>query len=48
MSGCIREGAYADLTAFAADPLTSPPETLPHIPITLTVVDGRIVHRRSV
>ncbi|TDD96833.1 amidohydrolase [Actinomadura rubrisoli] len=44
-AGRIREGFQADLTLFAGDPLTTPPDELPHLPVTMTIVDGRIVHR---
>ncbi|MER7409148.1 amidohydrolase [Streptomyces cacaoi] len=44
-AGRVREGFRADLTAFAADPLAVPPGELAETPVTLTVVDGRIVHR---
>jgi predicted amidohydrolase YtcJ len=44
-SGRVAVGFRADLTAFAADPISCPPDELPDLPITLTVVDGRIVHQ---
>ncbi|WP_017615671.1 amidohydrolase [Nocardiopsis salina] len=44
-SGIVREGARADLTAFVGDPLTTAPDDLPGLPVALTVVDGRVVHR---
>lgn len=44
-AGRIAPGLRADLTAFADDPVTCDPNALPELPVTLTVVDGRIVHR---
>ena len=43
--GRIAPGMRADLTGFGADPVTCDPEELPALPIALTVVDGRVVHR---
>jgi predicted amidohydrolase YtcJ len=43
--GRLREGLRADITAFAADPVTTPADELPDVPVRLTVVDGEIVHR---
>lgn len=43
--GRIAPGYRADLTAFAASPLHTPPADLPGVPITLTAVDGIIRHR---
>ena len=43
--GCIRVGFRADLTAFADDPVDLSADELPELPVTLTVVDGRIVYR---
>jgi len=43
--GRIRPGFTADLTVFAADPVTCDPDDLPELPVVLTVVDGEIVHR---
>ncbi|MFE3459516.1 amidohydrolase [Nocardiopsis aegyptia] len=45
VAGLVRENARADLTVFAGDPLTTPADDLPELPVVLTVVDGRIVHR---
>ncbi|MGN6380177.1 MAG: amidohydrolase [Gaiellales bacterium] len=42
--GRVQVGMRADLTAFADDPVTCDPDGLPDIPVTLTIVDGRIVH----
>jgi hypothetical protein len=42
--GAIREGFDADLTAFAADVMAIPPEALPSIQVTHTIVGGRVVH----
>lgn len=44
-SGRIAPGYRADLTAFAASPLRTPPADLPDVPITLTTVDGIIRHQ---
>jgi predicted amidohydrolase YtcJ len=41
--GMVREGFDADLTAFAEDLLAVPPYALPSLPVTLTVVGGRVV-----
>jgi len=43
--GRIRPGACADLTVFAADPVTCDADDLVGLPVVLTVVDGEIVHR---
>jgi predicted amidohydrolase YtcJ len=43
--GRIRAGFHADLTAFADDPVECRADDLPELPVTLTVVGGRIVHR---
>ena len=45
MYGRLRPGLRADITAFAADPLTVPPDELPDVPVALTVVDGEVVFR---
>jgi predicted amidohydrolase YtcJ len=47
VAGRIRVGYRADLTAFASDPVACEPDELPELPVTLTVVDGAIVHRAS-
>jgi predicted amidohydrolase YtcJ len=44
-SGRISPGYRADLTAFAASPLHTPPADLPDVPITLTTVDGIVRYR---
>lgn len=44
-AGRVAAGYLADLTVFAADPLVIPPADLPHVPVRMTVVDGRIRHR---
>lgn len=41
--GKIAAGYDADLTVFAADPLETPEERLPSIPVSLVVVGGRVV-----
>lgn len=44
-AGRIAPGLRADLTAFAEDPVDLPADELPDLPVALTVVDGRVVHR---
>ncbi len=44
--GMIREGYDADLTAFEEDVRAAPPEALPHLTVTHTVVAGRVVFER--
>lgn len=46
--GSLEVGKRADLTVFAADPMTVPEVALPAVPVDLTVVDGVIVFRRQV
>lgn len=43
LSGRLRAGMRADITALAADPLSTPPDDLPDVPVRLTVVDGEVV-----
>ncbi|WP_169793055.1 amidohydrolase family protein, partial [Streptomyces albus] len=43
-AGRVRVGHRADLTVFAADPLTVPATELADILVRMTVVDGRVVH----
>jgi hypothetical protein len=45
IAGRIRPGLRADVTAFAADPVTCDPDDLIDLPARLTVVDGRVVYR---
>ncbi len=45
ISGQIKEGFRADLSAFAEDLVDCDPDELPSLPCLLTVVDGEIVHR---
>jgi predicted amidohydrolase YtcJ len=45
VSGQIKPGFHADVTAFAADPVTCDPDLLIDLPIRLTVVDGRVMYR---
>lgn len=45
VAGRIKEGFRADFTAFADDPVDVPADDLPGLPVTLTVVDGRVVWR---
>jgi predicted amidohydrolase YtcJ len=44
-AGRIREGMRADLTGLALDPVDTPAAELPDVPVWLTVVAGRVVHR---
>lgn len=43
--GRIAPGFVADLSGFADDPVRTPADELPELPIRLTVVDGEVVHR---
>jgi predicted amidohydrolase YtcJ len=45
LSGRIAPGYRADLTAFAEDPVECDADDLVRLPVCLTVVDGRVVHR---
>lgn len=45
--GEIAPGFQADLTVLAEDPMTAPERRISEIPVVLTVVDGKIVHRRQ-
>jgi len=45
--GRIAPGFQADLTVFGTDPMTAPERTIPDVPVVLTVVGGKIVHRRE-
>jgi hypothetical protein len=45
LSGKIKVGYRGDLTAFAADPVDCDPDALVDLPVLLTVVNGRVVHR---
>jgi predicted amidohydrolase YtcJ len=45
LSGTIKVGYRGDLTAFAADPADTDPDELINLPVLLTVVNGRVVHR---
>ena len=47
LGGRIAAGYRADLTAFAASPLSTPAADLPGVPVTLTMVDGIIRHRAT-
>lgn len=44
-SGRLASSYLADLTVWGDDPLVVPPQELPHTPIRMTIVDGRICHR---
>jgi predicted amidohydrolase YtcJ len=45
VAGRLAPGYRGDLTAFAEDPVECDADDLPQLPVTLTVVDGRVVHR---
>lgn len=45
VSGALRPGLRADLTAMIADPLTAPADELAASGFPLTMMDGRITHR---
>lgn len=45
VSGRIRVGYRADLSAFGLDPLAATPDEFAQAPVPLTVVDGTVVHR---
>ena len=46
--GRLAPGMAADITAFAQDPVDTPADELPDVPVRLTVVDGEVVHRAEV
>jgi predicted amidohydrolase YtcJ len=45
LSGKIKVGYRADLTAFASDSVECDPDDLVNLPVLLTVVNGKVVHR---
>jgi predicted amidohydrolase YtcJ len=45
LSGKVKVGYRGDLTAFAADPVDTDSDALVDLPVLLTVVSGRVVHR---
>ena len=45
MKGTLRAGLLADVTVFGQDLFGLAPAAIREVPIALTVVDGRIVHR---
>jgi predicted amidohydrolase YtcJ len=45
VAGRIAPGMRGDLTAFAEDPVDCDADELPDVPVVLTVVGGRVVHR---
>jgi hypothetical protein len=44
-AGRIAPGCRADLTGFAADPIDTDADALIDLPVLMTIVDGRVVHR---
>jgi predicted amidohydrolase YtcJ len=48
LGGRIRVGMRADLTGFVDDPIETPAAELPELPVWITVVGGRVVHRSDV
>ncbi|MEW6264132.1 MAG: amidohydrolase [Thermodesulfobacteriota bacterium] len=46
LAGTIEPGKRADFAVLAEDPQLRPAEEAPHIPVVMTVVGGRIVHRQ--
>jgi predicted amidohydrolase YtcJ len=45
LGGRIAPGRRGDLTAFASDPVDTPPDDLVDVPVRLTVVEGRVRYR---
>ena len=45
--GSIEVGKYADFVVLGEDILTVPAERIIDIPIDMTIVGGKIVHRRE-
>ena len=43
--GRLAPGMRADVTVLGGDPLTTPPDELPDVPVVATVVDGSVVFR---
>lgn len=46
-TGRVAAGYLADLTVLAEDPVAVPPQELPHVPVRMTIVDGRIRYRNE-
>ena len=44
VAGRLAPGCRADVSGFAADPVVTPADELPELPVRLTVVAGRVVH----
>ncbi|MDW5596440.1 amidohydrolase family protein [Conexibacter stalactiti] len=44
-AGRIAPGCDGDLTVFGGDPVTVEPDALAELPVALTIVGGRVVHR---
>lgn len=42
--GSIEPGKHADLTVIEGDPFGVPPREIRHLPVWMTVLDGRVVH----
>ncbi|HEX2251677.1 MAG TPA: amidohydrolase [Thermoanaerobaculia bacterium] len=45
--GSLEVGKRADLVVFDRDPMTVPEAEIPRVQVDLTVIDGRVVHRRE-
>jgi predicted amidohydrolase YtcJ len=45
VAGRVAPGYRADLTAFAVDPVTAPPDELGEAPVVLTMTGGTLLHR---
>ena len=45
--GPVGVGYLADLTVMSEGPVVVPPEDLPHVPVRMTIVDGRVCHRNE-
>jgi len=45
--GTLEVGKRADLTVFAADPMTVPAAEIPRVAVDLTVVEGAVAFRRE-
>jgi hypothetical protein len=45
--GSLEVGKRADLVVWGGDPMSAPAASLPALPVDLTLVEGRVVHRRE-